>query len=137
MVGYSELLGEKLPQDSPLKRYAANILQAGLRGAAIIQDLLTLARRGVAVAEIVDLNRIVSDYLKTPEFELLRSEYGEVKVHIELTEGLLNIKGSPIHLSKTLDNLVANAAEAISGRGEITIKTENRYLDVPIQWYDD
>jgi two-component system cell cycle sensor histidine kinase/response regulator CckA len=137
LVGYSELLGEKLPQDSPLKRYAANILQAGLRGAAIIQDLLTLARRGVAVAEIVDLNRIVSDYLKTPEFELLRSEYGEVKVHIELTEGLLNIKGSPIHLSKTLANLVANAAEAISGRGEITIKTENRYLDVPIQGYDD
>jgi two-component system, cell cycle sensor histidine kinase and response regulator CckA len=137
LVGYSELLGEKLPQDSPLKRYAANILQAGLRGAAIIQDLLTLARRGVAISEIVDLNMIVSDYLKTPEFELLRSEHAEVKVHIELTEGLLNIKGSPIHLSKTLANLVANAAEAISGRGEVTIKTENRYLDIPIQGYDD
>ncbi|MFA5180575.1 MAG: PAS domain S-box protein [Syntrophales bacterium] len=137
LVGYSELLGEKLPQDSPLRRYADNILQGGLRGAAIIQDLLTLARRGVAVSEVVDLNRIVSDYLKTPEFEMLRSEHVEVKVSIDLTEGLLNIKGSPIHLSKTLANLVANAAEAISGRGEITIKTENRYLDIPIQGYDD
>jgi two-component system, cell cycle sensor histidine kinase and response regulator CckA len=137
LVGYSELLGEKLPQESPLRRYADNILQAGLRGAAIIQDLLTLARRGVAVAELVDLNRIVSDYLKTPEFELLRSEHGEVQVHIELTEGLLNVKGSPIHLSKTLANLVANAAEAIAGRGEVTIKTENRYLDVPVRGYDD
>jgi len=137
LVGYSELLGEKLPQDSPLRRYADNILQAGLRGAAIIQDLLTLARRGVAVSEIVDLNRIVSDYLKTPEFEMLRSEHVEVKVLIELTEGLLNVKGSPIHLSKTIANLVANAAEAISGRGEVTIRTENRYLDIPIQGYDD
>jgi two-component system, cell cycle sensor histidine kinase and response regulator CckA len=137
LVGYSELLGEKLPQESPLRRYAGNILQAGLRGAAIIQDLLTLARRGVAVSEVVDLNMIVSDYLKTPEFELLRSEHLEVKVRIDLTERLLNIKGSPIHLSKTLANLVANAAEAISGWGEITIKTENRYLDIPIQGYDD
>ncbi|MFA6414007.1 MAG: PAS domain S-box protein [Syntrophales bacterium] len=137
LVGYSELLGERLPQDSPLRMYADNIMQAGLRGAAIIQDLLTLARRGVAVSEVVDLNMIVSDYLKTPEFEKLRSEYQEVKVHIDLTEGLLNIKGSPIHLSKTLANLVANAAEAISGYGEIKIKTENRYLDIPIQGYDD
>ncbi|MCX5828004.1 MAG: PAS domain S-box protein [Deltaproteobacteria bacterium] len=137
LVGYSELLGERLPQDSPLRMYADNIMQAGLRGAAIIQDLLTLARRGVAVSEVVDLNMIVSDYLKTPEFEKLRSEHQEVKVHIDLTEGLLNIKGSPIHLSKTLANLVANAAEAISGHGEIKIKTENRYLDIPIQGYDD
>lgn len=137
LVGYSELLGAKLPQESPLRSYADTILQAGLRGAAIIQDLLTLARRGVAVSEVVDLNRIVSDYLKTPEYIMLRSEHGEVKVRIDLTEGLLNIKGSPIHLSKTIANLVANAAESISGSGEISIKTENRYLDVPLQGYDD
>ncbi|MDD5171086.1 MAG: PAS domain S-box protein, partial [Syntrophales bacterium] len=137
LVGYSELLGDCLPTDGPLRKYADNILQAGLRGAAIIQDLLTLARRGVAVSEVVDLNRIVGDYLKTPEFEQLRLEHLEVKVRIDLTEGLLNVKGSPVHLSKTLMNLVSNAAEAISGPGEITIKTENRYLDIPVQGYDD
>ncbi|MCE5281997.1 MAG: GAF domain-containing protein, partial [Deltaproteobacteria bacterium] len=137
LVGYSELLGEKLPQDSPLRRYANHILKAGLRGAAIIQDLLTLARRGVAVSEVVDLNGIVSDYTRTPEFEKLISEHRDVKVCLDLTEGLLNIKGSPIHLSKSLANLVSNAAEAIpGGSGEIVIRTENRYLDIPIQGYD-
>ena len=30
-------------------------------------------------------------------------------------------------------NLMSNAAEAISGRGEVTVRTENRYLDQPIR----
>jgi len=33
-------------------------------------------------------------------------------------------------------NLVSNAAEAINGSGEVTIRSENRYLDLPIQGYD-
>jgi signal transduction histidine kinase len=54
--GNSELLLGKLPEDSPLRRYAVTSLNSGERGAAIIQDLLTLARRGVAVTEVLDLN---------------------------------------------------------------------------------
>jgi two-component system, cell cycle sensor histidine kinase and response regulator CckA len=137
LVGYSELLRDKLPEDSSMRRYADNIHQSGIRGAAIIQDLLTLARRGVNVSEVVNLNRVVLDYLKTPEFENLGLNHPQVKVRTELEEGLLNIKGSPIHLGKTIMNLVSNAAESISGRGEATIKTENRYLDQPIQGYDE
>lgn len=136
LVGYSELLRESLPRDSLYWKYADNILRSGMRGAAIIQDLLTLARRGVAVSEVVNLNRIVADYLKTPEFEKLQSENREIKINVDLSEGLLNTRGSPVHLNKTLVNLVSNAAEALSGGGEITIRTENRYLDVPIHGYD-
>lgn len=137
LVGYSELLRDKMPENSPLKRYADNIFQSGMRGAAIIQDLLTLARRGVNVSEVVDLNRLTYDYLRTPEFENLKSHHPGIKIWTELEEGLLNIKGSPVHLSKTLMNLITNAAEAVSGRGEVTIRTENRYLDRPIKGYDE
>jgi len=137
LVGYSELLLQKLSEDSPLRRYADTILQSSMKGAAIIQDLLTLARRGVSVSEIINLNRVVFAYLKSPEFETLKSYHGGVKIWTDLEDGLLNIKGSPIHLEKTLMNLVSNATEAISGRGEVTIRTENRYLDQPIRGYDD
>ena len=34
-------------------------------------------------------------------------------------------------------NLVSNAAESISGKGEVTIRTESRYLDKPLQGYDE
>ncbi len=139
LTGYSELLAEKLPAGSSMRKYAENILQSSIRGAAIIQDLLTLARRGVAVSEVVNLSRVVFDYLRTPEFEKLKSSHPSVKIWTEPEpEGqLLNIKGSPVHLGKTVMNLVSNAVEAVSGEGEVTIRTENRYLDRPIHGYDE
>ncbi len=139
LTGYSELLAEKLSPGSDARRYADNILQSSIRGAAIIQDLLTLARRGVAVSEVVNLNRVASDYLRTPEFEKLKGNHPDVtfRAELESESQLLNIKGSPVHLGKTVMNLVSNAAESITGVGEVTIRTENRYLDRPIRGYDD
>ncbi|MHB8770405.1 MAG: PAS domain-containing protein [Syntrophales bacterium] len=137
LVGYSELLLEKIPDPSPLRTYVRNILQSGLRGGAIIQDLLTLARRGVAISEVVDLNRVITDYFKTPEFEMLRVNHPDVRFRNDLAVNLRCIKGSPIHLGKTIMNLTSNAAEAITGRGEVVIRTENRYLDQPVRGYGE
>ena len=137
LVGYSELMMMKIPETDPSRRYAVNIRKSGMRGAAIIQDLLTLARRSVAVSCVANLNNVVSEYLKTPEFEKLRDDHPYVTFGMDLDEGLMNIKGSPVHLSKTVMNLVSNAVDAISGRGDVFIKTESRYLDTPIRGYDD
>lgn len=136
LVGYSELLLEKLQGENQLKKYAANILQSGQKGAAIIQDLLTLARRGVAVAAVINLNDIVSGCLESPEFGRLKKFYPDITIDAILDKDLLYLKGSPVHLEKMLFNLVSNAAEAISDYGSITIRTENRYLDQPVQGYD-
>lgn len=136
LVGYSELIREGLPFGSSLKRYADNLLQSSMKASAVIQDLLTLARRGVNVSEVVDLNRLVSDYLRSPEFEKLKTYHPHVKIKTELESRLLHVKGSPIHLGKTIMNLVSNAVEAISGMGQVTIRTENRYLDYPVKGYD-
>ena len=78
LVGYSELLLMEIPEGNPLRSHVSNILQSGQRGAAIIQDLLTLARRGVAVSEVVNLNDVISDYFKTPEFEKLKAYHPHV-----------------------------------------------------------
>jgi signal transduction histidine kinase len=73
LVGYSELLLLSMPGDSPLKKHVRSILNSSEKAAAIIQDLLTLARRGVAVSEVVNLNHVISDYLQSPEFEKFSS----------------------------------------------------------------
>ncbi len=136
LVGYSELLKQGLPENSASAKYAENILQSGIRATAIIQDLLTMARRGVAVAKVVNLNKMIADYLKTPEFENLQTSHPNVQITAELVDDLFNIKGSPVHLTKTIMNLVLNAVEAITGEGRVSIKTQNRYLDQPIHGYD-
>jgi PAS domain S-box-containing protein len=136
VVGYAELLLLEMHEENPSKKYITNIMQSGVRAAAIIQDLLTLARRGVAVSEVININDIISDFLKSPEFEKVMSFHKKVTVKTDLEGNLLNIMGSPVHLSKSVMNLVSNAAEAIQGGGEISITTHHRYIDIPIKGYD-
>lgn len=136
IVSYPELLLMKLPQDSPLRGSILTIQKSGEKAAAIVQDLLTLARRGVVVTEVVNLNQVINEYLKSPEFEKLKKHHPGVRVETHLDPTLLNIMGSPAHLSKTIMNLTSNAAEAMPGGGTILISTENQYIDKPIKGYD-
>jgi PAS domain S-box-containing protein len=137
LSGYSQLLLLEIPEGSPVRGHAETILQSTEQGAVIIQDLLPLARRGVTVSDVINLNSVVSGFLKAPVFERMKDHHPRVTFRAACDENLLNIKGSPVHLEKTLMNLVSNAAESISGRGEVTIRTESRYLDKVLGGYDE
>ena len=67
IVGYPDLLLMDLPQDSPLKNPILNMQSSGQKAADIVQDLLTLARRGVITSDVLNLNDIVKEYLVSPE----------------------------------------------------------------------
>ncbi|MDR3567676.1 MAG: PAS domain S-box protein [Syntrophobacteraceae bacterium] len=137
LIGYSDLLFDQIDKSSPARSHALYIKQAGERAAAIVQDLLTLARRGVPVLEVFNVNRVIEDYQKTPEFVKLHLAHPGVRVETRLNPELLNIEGSPVHLGQTLMNLVANGSEAMAGGGVLTIQTENLYLDRPVTGYDE
>jgi len=137
VVSYPELILMELPEESPLRRPIEVIRNSGEKASNIVQDLLTLARRGVSVSKVVSLNKIIQDYLKSPEYEKLRLYYSSFELTAELAPDLLDISGSPIHLSKTVMNLVSNATEATTSGGHVTISTSNRYIDTPVQGYDD
>jgi PAS domain S-box-containing protein len=136
IVSYPELLLMDIPKESPLRKPILTIQKAGERAAAIVQDLLTLARRGVITTKVINLNSIISEYLKSPEFQNLTVDHPHVHLKTNLAPNLLNILGSPVHLSKTLMNLASNAFEAITNTGEIAISTENRYIDKSLNGYD-
>jgi two-component system cell cycle sensor histidine kinase/response regulator CckA len=88
------------------------------------------------VSQVVDINGIVSNFLSTMEFGRMKDYHPGVIFRTGLEKDVLNIKGSPVHLEKTVMNLLSNAAEAISGAGEVMIRTENRYLDKAVRGYD-
>lgn len=136
LVGYPELLLLKLPGESPLRNIVLNIRESGEKAAAVVQDLLTMARRGVITDEVLNLNTIISKYLKSPEFEKLKSFHPHVRIESSLQEDLLNIVGSPVHLFKSVMNLVTNAAEAMAEGGNIIISTQTRHVDRPISAYE-
>ena len=60
IVGYPDLLLMEIPEDSPLRKSILCIQDSGNKAAAMVQDLLTLARRGVDITEVVNLKYITS-----------------------------------------------------------------------------
>lgn len=137
VVGYAELLLNDGNESRKDRQYLLNIMNGGERAAAIVQDLLTLARRGVSVRKVLNLNSIISDSENLPEFKKMYSFHLSVKIQTDLDPNLLNIAGSSVHLSKTLFNLISNACESMPNGGTVTITTSNQYLDAPIRGYDE
>jgi len=135
IVSYPDLLLMEIPENSPLKHPLLTIKQAGERAAAIVQDLLTLARRGVNTTKVLDLNNIIKEFLGSPECDALKFRHQDLTINNVLCHKSVNIKGSEVHLKKMLMNLIANAAEADGNIIEIT--TRNLYVDKPINGYDN
>jgi two-component system cell cycle sensor histidine kinase/response regulator CckA len=135
IVSYPELLLLDLPEGHRYKKPLELIHDSGLKASAIVNDLLTLARRGVMADETVNLNIFVSEYLDSPEFKKMISYHPGIEIVTCLESQLMNIKGSGIHLRKTIMNLVSNAAEAQPDGGKIKISTLNQYVDTPVEGY--
>ena len=137
IVSYPELILMDLEMDHPMRSMLLTIQRSGQKAAAIVQDLLALARRGVTSMAVLNLNdAVIQDYLDSPEFEKLCAFHPRVNIKTDLSPDLLNIKGSAIHLKKAVMNLISNAAEAQPDGGSIAIRTENRYLDRPLRNYE-
>jgi two-component system, cell cycle sensor histidine kinase and response regulator CckA len=136
LVSYPELLLMDLPVDSPIRGPIETIHKSGKKAAAIVQDLLTLARRGVPIHEVVNLNDTIRSFMESPECFNIKKYHPNVLFCLELKPDLLNIIGSSIHLSKAVMNLISNGAEAITDGGTITLETKNIYIDSPIDGYE-
>jgi PAS domain S-box-containing protein len=136
IVGYPDLLLLQIPEDSPLRKPIITMQKTGEKAAAVVYDLLTLARRGTTTVETINLNDVVSDYLESPEFEKLKTYHRDIAFDVSLDEALLHITASPVHIFKTVMNLISNAAEAIPDSGTIKMTTKCRYLDRQLSEYD-
>jgi signal transduction histidine kinase len=136
VVSYPDLLLMKLPEDSSLRKPIQTMQQSGLKAAAIVQDMLTLARRGVAIKDIVDLRDVLTNYLLSPEYEKLRKYHPDLQVEADFGTDLLNVEGSFLHIGKTVMNLVSNAAEAMPKGGKISISLQNHYIERELSGYD-
>lgn len=137
IVGYPDLILLDLPERSPMVRPIKMIKQSGERAAAIVSDLLTVAR-GVAVDKGVhNLNVSIREYFASAEFRKLAHFYPDVEYALDLDATLLNASYSPSYLRKSIMNLVTNASEAIDGKGQVTVSTRNVYMDRPLDGYED
>lgn len=137
VVSYPDLLLLELPDGCPYRKPILTIQDSGKKAAEIVQDLLTLARRGITADNVTNLNRLISEYLSSPEYMNLKHFHPMVEINTDLAADLFNTTGSPVHLNRTIMNLVLNAAESISGFGVINIITANKRLTEPVPGCED
>ena len=136
IINYPELLLLDLEQNSPMRDPLLRIKESGERAAEIVQDLLTLARRGVGKKRVVSLTQIVGNFLKSPEYNKIVEGRDNLQVEIRLAEDVLNVAGSDVHISKSLMNLMANAADAMPSGGKMIVSASNRYIDHPYNGFE-
>ena len=130
LVSYPDMLLVNRSEDDPMYKPLQIIRNSGQRAAAIVSDLLTLARRGVDNLQPVNFNTLIGDFTSSPEYTSQLQTAPGVTVRLDLDRELLNVMGSPVHLTKCLMNLFTNSLEAMTEGGLLTISTENRHLEV-------
>ena len=133
IITYPELLLMDLGEGFKYREELMMIREAGKRAAAVVNDLLTVARGATCKKETHNINTLITDYLKSVEFKELAQRFPEVQVTPYLEGKLHNISCSAMHLGKSIINLVNNAAEAIQGKGQIVVATKNIRLTAPQQ----
>lgn len=129
MVGIPDLVLMNLPQDSPVRNELLTIKKSGLRAAAVVQDLLNLARKNIVQNKPMELRAVLREYLSSPEHKEILRHHPQVCLHTEIPEREFPILGSRIHVIKTLMNLVSNAAEAMPQGGRISISLAMEPID--------
>jgi PAS domain S-box-containing protein len=125
IIGYSEVLEEKLPPGDPLHKNCQQITKAGQSAASLTRQLLAFSRQQVLEPRVLDLNAVVLQVEK-----MLRRLIGE---HIELTTALSptlgRVKADQGQIEQVIINLAVNARDAMANGGQLTIETTNADLD--------
>lgn len=137
LVSYPDYLLSKSAPDEPLYEPLKTIRESGLKAAAIVEELLTMARRGVTQTQALDLNALIREYMQSPEFKAVQDLHPKVEIVSRLGDGLKAVDGSGLHLKKCVMNLVCNAIEALPDGGRVVVSTDHCFLDKPVRGYPE
>ena len=139
IVSYPDLLLMSPDLNQKQRRIVETIRAAGLRAAAVVQDLLTVTRGAAVAREVVPLNELLRQFLAGPDYQALLTGREDISLSVTITDQPLPIRASRIHVEKALTNLLANALDAIRDRagGAVAVKTEKRHVAQPLGGYEN
>ncbi len=125
IIGYSELLGERVVEHASLRKNVEEIKKAGHRAADLTRQLLAFSRQQVLDPKVLDLNAIVAGLEK-----MLRPLIGEdIELSTALDPALGHVKADQGQIEQVIMNLVINGRDAMPEGGKLMIETANVKLD--------
>lgn len=113
--------------DTSLREDVEQALQAARGAAAVIRQLLLFGRKRSHQQQSVNLNDVIMRSLS-----LVHHLAGKnISVNLRLGRNLDLVSADPVQVQQVVLNLVANARDAMAGKGQITITTRNIDLQSP------
>jgi two-component system, cell cycle sensor histidine kinase and response regulator CckA len=124
IIGYSEALEARIPENDPFREAVDEIQKAGKRAASLTQQLLAFSRKQVLEPKALGLKIVIGELEK-----MLRRLIGEdIDLKIILPEKLGTIRADRGQIEQVLLNLVVNARDAMPQGGKLTIEAANSEL---------
>jgi len=125
ILGFTEVLQERLSTDSVSQDKLAQVQSATLRAASLTKQLLAFSRQQVLQPVVLDLNTSIQELEK-----MLRRVISEnIEVVFNPCADLGRICADPTQIDQILLNLAINARDAMPDGGRLTIETANIELD--------
>ncbi|HEY5960324.1 MAG TPA: ATP-binding protein, partial [Polyangiaceae bacterium] len=125
ITSIASLACERADSNSPLNQDIEDILAAARRGSALTRNLLGFARQGTRLKERFRMETTVESIAHL----LRRAISKQIELQVDAASDLDDIVGDPGQLSHVLMNLCINAVDATEGRGTITIRASNLWVD--------
>lgn len=132
IVSYPDLLLAQMNETDRYYIQIKKIQEAGKRAAAVVSDLVTIARNGTSVKTIENINTVILDHLNSLEHLERLADFPHIIIQTSLHKNLANTCCSPQHLHKILLNLIGNSLEVVDDQGIIQIATENCTFTHPL-----
>jgi PAS domain S-box-containing protein len=120
MKGSAYLIQKKLPQDSPVMKYADQIVSSIAKANSLSQGLLSFSRQQTISLKPIHFNEAIRKIVG-----LLGKLIGEhIEVILLLADSDATILGDANQIEQVLVNLTTNARDAMPDGGTLTIKTD-------------
>jgi PAS domain S-box-containing protein len=115
--GYAEELETELKDDRD-REHATEIKRAATLAGSISKQLLTLSRRDVSIAEVLDIDAVITEIQP-----LIARSLGTGRLELELGSSPELVRGDRNRLKRVFLNLALNARDAMPQGGEMRIST--------------
>lgn len=118
VTGYATMVCDSLPPDDPRKGKLETVVSAGERAAHLSEHLLSYGRRQLLFPRPVELGELIGGLR-----DRLAGIAGQgVRLLVPESSERIVVSTDPRHLANALENLVANATEAMPHGGTVVIR---------------